>query len=128
MSRSATRWRPSTRSGAGWRRGRAAGTGGGLRCSARVSRALPATAPAERLPLAFGVAVRSHRAAGQTYLVLANDTPYPVRLSALLVGPASAPVYDFTLASLLRPVAEAGGRRLVLDLLPFGAAAVRVGS
>ncbi|MCA1685200.1 MAG: hypothetical protein LC745_04295, partial [Planctomycetia bacterium] len=63
-----------------------------------------------------------------TYLVLANDTPYPVRLDALLVGAATAPVYDFARASLLNPVSEAGGRRLVLDLLPFGAAAVRVGA
>ncbi len=99
-----------------------------LRRFARVFRSLPATPPIERLPLSFGVSVRSHRAGGQTYLALANDTPYPVRLDTVVVGPASAPVYDFARSALLRPVADAAGRHIVLDLSPFGSSSLRVGS
>jgi hypothetical protein len=99
-----------------------------VRRFARVFRALPATPPAERQPLAFGVAVRTHRASGQTYLALANDTPYPVRLDTVIAGPATAPVYDLGRGVLLRPGNDAAGRHLVLDLLPFGAAAVRIGA
>lgn len=104
-----------------------------VRRFARAFLALPAAAPAERRPSAFGVSVRSYRAGGRTYLGLANDTPYPVRLDAALTGgdgPASgstpAPVYDFGRGTLLRTGGDASGRHLVLDLLPFGVAAVRV--
>lgn len=100
----------------------------GLRRFARVFRALPSAPPAERRPLAFGVSVRSYRAGGQTYLALANDTPYPVCLDTVLAGTANAPVYDFARSALLRPRADAAGRHLVLDLLPFAASAVRVGA
>ncbi len=99
-----------------------------LRRFARVYRALPAAEPAARLPLAFGVAVRSYHASGQTFVVLANDTPYAVRLETVLGGPATAPIYDFTRAALLRPGSDAAGRHLVLDLLPFSASSVRVGA
>src|SRR5205823_2025255 len=45
----------------------------------QVLRGLPADgAPAERPTLAFGVSVRSLRSGGQSYLSLANDTPYPI--------------------------------------------------
>ena len=95
---------------------------------ARVFCALPATPAAEGQPLAFGVSVRAYPVGGQTYLALANDTPYPVRLDTLMSGPANAPVYDLGRDSVLRPASDASGRHLVLDLLPFGIAAVRVGS
>lgn len=97
---------------------------------ARIFRALPATAPAasESQPLPFGVAVRAHPAGAQTYLALANDTPYPIRLDMVLGGPATAPVYDVGRGATLRPVANPSGRHLVLDLLPFGVSAVRVGA
>ena len=99
-----------------------------LRRFARVFRSLPAGPPAEHPAPAFGVAVRAYRASGQTYISLANDTPYPVRLDALLEGPTDAPVQDLGRGARLRPEADAAGRHLVLDLLPFGTAAVRVGS
>jgi len=100
-----------------------------VRRFARAFRALPAAPPAERRPSAFGVAVRAYRAGGRTYLGLANDTPYPVRLDAALAGgaaAASAPVYDFGRGTPLRAGSDASGRHLVLDLLPFGVAALRV--
>ena len=99
-----------------------------LRKFARVLRSLPATAPAERQPVAFGVSVRAHPDAEATYLALANDTPYPVRLDTVLAGPADAPVYDLGRALALKPGIDAAGRHLVLDLPPFGVAAVRIGS
>jgi len=97
-----------------------------LRRFARVFRALPAAPPSGPQPSAFGVAVRAHRAAGKTFLAVANDTPYPLRLDAAVSGPADAAVYDLGRESRLRPGADAAGRHLVLDLLPFGASAVRV--
>ncbi len=99
-----------------------------IRRFARVFRSVPATPPADRLPIAFGVAVRVHRAAGQSYVVLANDTPYPVRVKNVLAGATTAAVYDLGSATLLRPDSDASGRLLVLDLPPFGTSAVRVAS
>ena len=99
-----------------------------LRRFARVFRALPATPAAECPPLAFGVSVRAHLAGSATYLALANDTPYPVRLDTVLAASADAPIFDLGRALALKPVADAAGRHLVLDLAPFGVAAVRVGS
>jgi hypothetical protein len=108
----------------------AAGQEERVRRFARIFRALPATAPpsSESQPLPFGVAVRAHPAGGQTYLSLANDTPYPIRLDMVLSGSAEAPVYDVGRGAGLRPVADGAGRHLVLDLLPFGVSAVRVGA
>ena len=94
----------------------------------RVFCALPATPPAERQPLPFGVSVRAYPSGGQTYLALANDTPYPIRLDTVLNGPVSASVYDLGRDRVLRPTSDASGRHLVLDLLPFGIAAVRIGA
>jgi hypothetical protein len=99
-----------------------------VRQFARVYRAIPAAEPDDRRPLAFGVAVRSHRAGDATYLTLANDTPYPVRLDTAIVAPDDAPIRDLGRGVLLRPAADDAGRHLVLDLLPFGSAAVRIGS
>lgn len=99
-----------------------------LRRFARVFRAAPATPPLERQALAFGVSVRTHPAGVETYLVMANDSPYPVLLDAVLGGPAEAPVYDFARGTPLQPRADAAGRHLVLDLPPFGVSAVRVGA
>lgn len=100
-----------------------------LRQFARVFRSLPATpeaqTPLDRQP--FGVAVRPLRSANSTYLSLANDTPYPVRVVTML-GSHSATVDDLGRSLRLAPEAVGGGSRLVLDLLPFGVAAIRVGT
>jgi len=95
---------------------------------ARVFLALPAVPTADRQPLAFGVAVRSYPAGENTFLAMANDTPYPVRLDTVLTGDGEPPVFDIGRAVALKPGADAAGRHLVLDLPPFGVSAVRVGS
>ncbi|WP_406698796.1 hypothetical protein V5E97_07905 [Singulisphaera sp. Ch08] len=100
-----------------------------VRQFARVFRALPASAASsaslDRQP--FGVAVRTLRSGPSTYVSLANDTPYPVRVETML-GSRSATVDDLGRSLRLAPEAVGGGSRLVLDLRPFGVAAIRVGS
>jgi hypothetical protein len=105
-----------------------------LRRFAGVFRALPAVpeqasgALEDRLPKPFGVAVRSIDDGARSVLELANDTPYPLRLAGILNAPSSAIVEDLGRGMRLSPVSEDGGRRLVLDLLPYGVAAIRVGA
>lgn len=102
-----------------------------LRRFARVFRGVPATpgpTAAEAPPLPFGVSVRVHKGAGKTFLAMANDTPYPVRLAAVVSAPADALFDDLGRAARLKPEADAAGRHLVLDLPPFGVAGVKIGS
>ena len=105
-----------------------------LRRFAGVLRALPAwpAVPSgvqeDPIPRPFGVAVRSMNDGVQTFLEIANDSPYPLRLAGVLDAPASAVVEDLGRGLRLSPVPEAGGRNLVLDLLPYGVAAIRVGA
>jgi hypothetical protein len=95
-----------------------------LRRFARVFRALPAAPPAlERAP--FGVMARTIPLGEQTYLALANDTPYPIRLDTLVDTPVGV-VDDLGRGMRLKPDATPEGRHLVLDLLPFGVAALRI--
>ena len=75
-----------------------------------------------------GVAVRTLGDPTQTFLEIANDTPYPIRLAGVLDAPASAAVEDLGRNLRLVPQAVAGGRQLVIDLLPFGVSAIRVGA
>ncbi len=105
-----------------------------LRAFATVLKSLPDWPP---LPLSaavtadskpFGIAVRQMSDPTQTYFELANDSPYPIRLAGLLTGPESALVEDLGRGVRLSPVADGTGRKLVLDLLPFGVAAIRVGA
>ena len=81
-----------------------------IRRFARVFLALPASAttgpPRDRQP--FGVAARTHRAGSSTFLSLANDTPYPIRLETVLTAPPSAPVDDLGRGLRLAPEAVAG--------------------
>jgi hypothetical protein len=99
-----------------------------VRQFARVFRTLPA-APAgatalDRQP--FGVAVRTFPLGEQTYLGLANDTPYPVRLDTLVSAPGAAVVDDLGRGLRLKPETTPEGRHVVLDLLPFGVASLRI--
>jgi hypothetical protein len=100
-----------------------------IRRFARVFRALP-TAPAGEAPALdrqpFGVAARAFPLGDQTYLSLTNDTPYPIRLDTLVSAPAAAVVDDMGRRLRLKPEATADGRHVVVDLLPFGAAALRI--
>src|SRR5262249_36527251 len=64
----------------------------------------------------------------QTFLAIANDTPYPIRLAGILDAPTSAPVEDLGRNLRLLPQSTPGGRQLVVDLIPFGVSAIRVGA
>ncbi len=74
----------------------------------------------------FGVTVLTMSNETQTFLEIANDSPYPIRVGGVLEAPDLAAVDDVGRGLRLLPLKEAGSRHLVLDLLPFGAAAVRV--
>ncbi len=114
--------------------GAAAGHEERLRRFAGTLRALPAwpsSAPdpsSDTRALPFGTAVRSSSDATQSFLAIANDSPYPIRLACLLEAPETAVVEDLSRGFRLSPTAEAGGRNLVLDLLPFGVSAIRIGA
>ena len=105
-----------------------------LRQFAAVFRALPAgpAAPqgssADSHSLPFGVAIRKIEDGSQTYLEIANDSPYPIRLACLLDAPVSAAVNDLGRGLRLAPTPEPGGRNLVLELLPYGVSAIRIGA
>jgi hypothetical protein len=100
-----------------------------VRRFARVYRALPAAPAAPALEgQPCGVAVRTFPIGEQTYLALANDTPYPIRLDTLVAAPAGALVEDLGRGMRLKPEALPEGRHIVLDLLPFGVAALRIGA
>ncbi len=100
-----------------------------LRRFARVFAALPAPpagSPEPRPP--SGVVARAIRSGPETYLAMANDTPYPILLEAILQAPADAPVVDLGRGIRLDPERASGTTRLVIELAPFGVAATRFGS
>ena len=103
-----------------------------IRRFAGVLRALPSWTAADLGDLhdpssrQFGVSVLAMSDEDQTFLEIANDSPYPIRIGGALEAPDTAAVDDVGRGLRLLPVKDAGSRRLVLDLLPFGAAAVRV--
>jgi hypothetical protein len=105
-----------------------------LRRFAAVLRSLPAwpAVTVDSQPNAgarpFGVALRRMSDDAQTFLEIANDSPYPIRLAGVLDAPESAAVEDLGRGLRLSPVPAAGGRSLVLDLLPYGVAGVRIGA
>jgi hypothetical protein len=96
---------------------------------ARILRSLPADAPngpairaADR-----GVAVRSWVVKGSTILALANDMPYRVLLESNLRTRESLAIVDLGRQQRLIPAdSPQGGKSLVIELPPFGAASVRV--
>ena len=100
-----------------------------LRRFARVFAALPTPAggPPEPRPPS-GIVARSVRGRGETYLALANDSPYPILLEAnLLTTGHPAPVDDLGRGIRLEPEKGPNSIRLVVELPPFGIAATRIG-
>lgn len=97
---------------------------------ARVARALPA--PVEvREPLLSarsGIAARSWTVGGKTYLGLANDTPYTLWLNAVVRSTPETPVDDLGRDLRLQYEPAKGGRQIVVELPPFGVAALRIGA
>ncbi|APW63444.1 hypothetical protein [Paludisphaera borealis] len=73
-----------------------------------------------------GVVVRSLVDGKHTILQFANDTPYPIRMAGLLKSADAANVEDLGRNLRLAPQSVAGGRQLVIDLLPFGVSIIRV--
>ena len=59
---------------------------------------------------------------------IANDSPYPVRLAGKLDRAADVPVEDLGRGLRLAPVERPDGSNLVVDLLPYGIAAIRIGA
>lgn len=106
-----------------------AGREGRLAAMARILRALPAHAEPQARPLLpeKGVSARVWTQDGRSLMALANDTPYPITVEALVRGGGDQPVDDLGRAMRLEPRPVAGGRSVVLELPPFGAAALRVG-
>ena len=125
---------PSMHSGSSSRKRRSSDTRNACAGSPAVLRALPAwPAASARFPgrfqsQAFRCHGPPHGRRCQTFLEIANDSPYPIRLAGLLDTAGTATVEDLGRGLRLRPTAEAGGRNLVLDLLPYGVAAIRVGA
>ncbi len=105
-----------------------------IRRYAAVLRALPAwpATTVDPVDLAavrpFGVVARTMTDPSRTFLEIANDSPFPVRLAGVIDGPTTAVVDDLGRGARLSPEAAPGGRQLVLDLLPHGVAAIRVGT
>ena len=102
-----------------------------LRNFARVLRALPATeAPAELaadgLSKPFGVVVRNLDDGARSFVEIANNSPYPVRLAGRLDLPAAVQIEDLGRGLRLKSIPQADGSNLVLDLLPYGVAAIRI--
>jgi hypothetical protein len=110
-----------------------AGREGRVARFARVARALPAADRPRQMALGAesGASVRVWPAGKGTILGLANDTPYTIRIDATLAGlDPAAPVDDLGRGLRLSPEAlrTGPGRRLVIDLPPFGVGAVHVGA
>ena len=101
-----------------------------LRRFATVMRCLPAwqaqpgASPVDQQD--HGVSVRSLTDPSQTYLAIANDTPYPIRLAGVIDAPGAPAVEDLGRNLRLAPQPVEGGRQLVIDLPPFGVSAIRV--
>jgi hypothetical protein len=108
----------------------AAGQEERIRRFARVFRALPA--PEEGKPLsprtASGAAVRSRTLGNRTYLSLSNDTPYTIVVETVLPIAATASVDDLGRGSTLDAKWNGTGKKLAVELLPFGVSAIRIDS
>ena len=93
---------------------------------AQVFRALPEPSAEPPSPTIAGAVVRARTEGERTYLALANDTPYPVRVSALIATSANAAVEDLGrgVPSTAEPMPA--GLRLTAELGPFGTSAIRI--
>jgi hypothetical protein len=74
------------------------------------------------------VVARSVHSGNDTYLALANDTPYPILLEAVLQAPPGSTVVDLGRGIRLDPEKGPGTIRLVLEMAPFGVSGIQVGS
>lgn len=80
-------------------------------------------APARHL---CGVAAWTVESNGQTFLALANDLPFPLRLDIAIKAPKDAEVFDVPRDAKLAPDRLEQGFRLVLDVEPSGISLTKV--
>ena len=105
-----------------------------LRRFAAVLRSLPAwpAVTVDSQPNAgarpFGVALRRMSDDAQTFLEIANDSPYPIRLAGVLDAPASAPVEDLGRGLRLSPAPASGGAAWFSTCSPTASPAIRIGA
>ena len=102
-----------------------------LRNFARVlgplpAKAVPADLATDGISPPFGVVVRSLDDNARTFLEIANNSPYPIRLACGLDVHAAAPIEDVGRGLRLNSTAGPAGSTLALDLLPYGVAAIRI--
>lgn len=99
-----------------------------VRRFAQVVRSLPPPGPGPADPRpASGVAARLLRGGeGGTFLALANDTPYPIQLEAVVRCPVGAGFADLGRTAPIHAEPVPGGLRVVADLPPFGVASARL--
>jgi len=102
-----------------------------LRNFARVlgplpARAVPADLAADGISRPFGVVVRRLDDNARTFLEIANNSPYPIRLACQLDIQTGAPIEDVGRGLRLLSTSGPEGSNLALDLLPYGVAAVRI--
>ena len=107
----------------------AAGQEERLRRFARVFTSLPVPRGGGHEPrLPSGVVVRPVRADAETFLAMANDSPYPILLETVLGTTGHPAIDDLGRGIRLEPERGANSLRLVVELAPFGVAAMRVNS
>jgi hypothetical protein len=107
----------------------AAGQEERIRRFARVFASLPTSPNRAHEPRqSSGVVARSIHSGNDTYLALANDTPYPILMEAVLQAPPGATVVDLGRGIRLDPEKGAGTIRVVLEMAPFGISGIQVGS
>ena len=100
-----------------------------VRRFARVFAAIPAaTRGGADSRLASGVVARPARSGNDTFLAMANDSPYPILLETNLAATGQPAVDDLGRGIRLDPDKGPNSIRVVLELPPFGVAATRIGA
>ena len=100
-----------------------------LRRFTRVFAALPASPRGVAEPrLASGVVARPIRSGSDSFLAMANDSPYPILLEATFATAGQPTVDDLGRGIRLEPDRGPNSTRLVIELPPFGVAATRLGT
>ena len=100
-----------------------------LRRFTRVFAALPASPRGVADPrLASGVVARPIRSGAETFLAMANDSPYPILLETTFAALSQPTVDDLGRGIRLEPDRGPNSTRLVIELPPFGVAATRLGT
>ena len=105
----------------------AAGQEERLRRFSRVFAALPASPRGGAEPrLASGVVARPIRSGAETFLAMANDSPYPILLGTTFAAAGQPTVDDLGRGIRLEPERTPNSTRLVIELPPFGVSVTRI--